>query len=507
MTFPAPGRSGDDSGSLLMAMLVSMIGLSMAALLAPIVITQIGTTRVDLRRVHTAHAAQAGLDATMAQIRAAVDGKGNGVRASLPCGPLSGDVGGGTTEHYQVSIYYVGFDPQRQMSDDQTWFAANDLACTPGSGPSALPRFAVAFSTGTDAGASRMLRGAYRLRTSNQNIAGGRIHIFRTAASTVDLCMDTGTTVNPTAGTTLKMRICDTGRPEQIFAYTPDLTLLLVNSVTAAQPDGMCLDAGKPQKEGALVTFQPCEPAVAAYQQWRYNSNAMFEGASSGWVFEMLTADSPGSLVKITKSAVWDGNYNNHNSFSPEAAVGPGDAGPANNQIVNFDQFGRCLDLDGGNYAIGHLIAWPCKPSWNQTYGFPPLNTSLAAATAGKITMDVPAGKATPKGLYCLKSPRSTALKTYPSMTACKANSTAPELQWTMFGYTGNYATSYRIFDVDGNCLQPNDPNAIPPDTEDNGAEKISKIVMRPCDESTTQKWNADPNILAGLPLKYLGED
>ena len=34
----------------------------------------------------------------------------------------------------------------------------------------------------------------------------------------------------------------------------------------------------------------------------------------------------------------------------------------------------------------------------------------------------------------------------------------------------------------------------------------ISKIVVQPCTDSTLQKWNADPDILAGLDLKYIGE-
>lgn len=510
MTFPPlrpPAR--DDRGSLMMAMLVSLIGLSMAALLAPIVITQIGATRVDVRRVHTVHAAQAGLDAVMAQIRAADDGAGNGVRASMPCGPLTGSVGGGTAEQYHVSIYYVAFDPQRKMTEAQSWFAANDIGCTTGVGPASLPSFAVAFATGTADGGNRVLRGAYRLRTTNQNIAGGRIHIFRTGGGANDLCMDAGSTT-PAAGTTLRMQICDVNQDDQLFAYTTSTTLLLVRSVTAAQPTGMCLDAGDPRKNKDPVLLQPCVSPAPSRQQWRYNSNAQFVGLAADGTeetagLEMRQPNTPSSLVEIAKPVKWPGSYNNYNSFSPDAAVGPGDAGPKYNQLVNYKQFGRCLDLDGGDYSIGYLIAWPCKPSWNQNFTPPPLATDEKTAVKGTISMTAPAGKATPQGVYCLKSPRSTAAGKYPTMVACTAGSTQADLQWRVFGYTGMYATSYRVLDVDGNCLQPNDPEGD--DTEDNGANKVSKIVLRACDETTDQKWNADPNILDGLPLKYLGED
>ena len=491
-----------------MAMLLIMVGVSLAAVLVPVAVVQIDSTRSAVRRSHALYAAQAGLDVLLAQIRAADDGNGNGVLASLPCGPLVGNVGGGTSERYQVSIYYVDFDPQQQMSAGTSWFAGNDISCTPGSGPSRVPSYAVGYSIGTEVGPTRTLRGAYRLRTTNQNIAGGPIHVFYSA-----LCMDTGTTVTPGPGSPLRMQTCDPARKQQIFAYTQDSTLQLVNSLTVAQPTGMCLDAGSPQSEGALVKFQPCASPVLTRQQWQYNGSSQFAGTDSAgdpnsFVFELLSTSGP-SNVKITTSPTPSVNapYNNANSFAPDAEVGPGNAGPQNNQLVNFEQFGRCFDLTGGDYLHGFMIAWPCKPSWNQAYLLPPLATDPASAIAGKITMNSPSGKPTPQGLYCLRSPRSTAAGQYPVMVTCSSSDPSADLKWTAYGYTGNYSDSYRIRDVDGNCLQPTDPKAPLPDTFDVGGQAISKIVLQPCNESTWQKWNADPNILAGLFMKYLGEN
>lgn len=507
MTFRAPAGPGGDRGSLAMAMLLIMVGVSLAGLLATVTLVQITSTRSDTRRNHALHAAQAGLDALLAQIRAADDGSGNGVRASLPCGPLAGAVGGGTTETYQVNVYYTGFDPQPQMKSTQAWFAANDITCTAGSGPATLPSFAVAFSAGAEAGFTRTVRGAYRLRTTNQNIAGGPITVFYD-----DLCMDSGASVTPIGGTALQMGTCDATRKEQVFAYRQDSTVQLVNSVTAAQPNGMCLDAGSPQAEGSLVRFQPCASPATARQQWRYNDRAMFEGLDSagntnGFVFQLT---SPGvsastSTVKITKTPVWNNNYNNNNSFMPDAKAGAGNAGPQNKQLVNFKQFGRCLDLNGGNYQ-NTLITWPCKPSWNQSYNLPALATDPAAAVVGKITLTAPAGEPSPAGLYCLRSPRTTWQWSFPMMVPCTATDTSPALQWRAHGYTGSYGTSYQILDVDGNCLQPSDA-PTEPEYFDVGVLKISMIVLRPCSDALLQKWNADPNILAGLNLKYLGEN
>ena len=505
MTLIAPRRSDGDRGSLVMAMLLAMVGVSLAAVLAPVVLVQITSGRSEIRRSHALHAAQAGLDALLAQIRAADDGSGNGVRASLPCGPLTGAVGGGPAETYQVTVFYVAFDPQSQMSASPTWFAANDITCTAGSGPATLPAFAVGFSAGAEVGSTRTIRGAYRLRTTNQNIAGGPINIFFD-----NLCMDGGTTT-PVAGTALQMRTCSAPRKEQVFAYQQNSTLQLVNSVTAARPTGMCLDAGSPQVEGTLVRFEACESPATARQQWGYNGNSQFAGMDgagnpNGFVFQLTTPGVSGitSNVKITHTPVWNNVYNNINSFLPDAKAGAGNAGPQNKQLVNFKQFGRCLDLNGGNYQ-NTLIAWQCKPSWNQAFDLPPLATDPKAAVATKITMTVPAGKATPPGLYCLRSPQATWHWSFPMLVSCTAADTTPNLQWRAHGYTGSYGTSYQIVDVSGNCLQPTDTTTSP-EYFDVGVLRISMIVTRACSDSLLQKWNADPNILAGLSLKYLGE-
>ena len=88
---------------------------------------------------------------------------------------------------------------------------------------------------------------------------------------------------------------------------------------------------------------------------------------------------------------------------------------------------------------------------------------------------------------------------------ACTSNATTANLQWRAYGYTGNYATSYRILDVDGNCLQPTDNEVPNPDIWTWG-DKISKIIVQPCSDLTLQKWNADPDVLTGLNLKYVSE-
>ena len=511
-------RGGDEDGSLMLALLISFVSVVLSTLLLPVVLNGMNLTRLETRRAHALNAAQTGLEAVMGQIRGADDGAGNGVRSKLPCGPLSGVVTESAAS-YSTSVYYVVADPMPHMQADKTWFTvpANRITCTAGSGPSIGPAYAVVYSTGTYQGSNRELRGAYRLRTTNRNILGGQIHLWQPTPATPNLCFEAGNMATVAPGTKLQVQDCDTTgtRLEQIFAYTPELTLKLVNSVNATYPLGLCLDAGPlPRVEGTLVVFQPCQSPVPTRQQWRYNSGAQVEGATGstttdGFVFQLSAAATRG-FVHITSPGFWDGSYNDINGFGPDTAVGPGNAGPEFGQLVNFNRFGQCLDLNGGNYTLGYLIAWPCKPTWNQAFTVPPLSTSMYTATAGTFYMTVAAGSGsptTPPGTYCLQSPRSTAAWTYPSLVTCSSASTTPALQWKVYGNTGDYASSYRIRDVDGNCLQAGDPNGGPSDVDRYGSYAVSRIVMRTCSASTLQKWNADPNILDGLPMQYLGEN
>jgi hypothetical protein len=85
-------HAGDDAGSLPIALLVTLVGVSLSALPSTMVVNQIGATRHSSDRVQAVDAVQAGLDVGLAHIRAAFDDYG-GDRHKLPCGPLKGKVG------------------------------------------------------------------------------------------------------------------------------------------------------------------------------------------------------------------------------------------------------------------------------------------------------------------------------------------------------------------------------------------------------------------------------
>jgi hypothetical protein len=407
-----------------------------------------------------------------------------------------------------VSIDYYAADP---LGQTDTWLAANKITCLAGGGTYATPSFALFQSSGSDqmSGSwgsipTRTLRATYVFVTSNANIPGGLIHVYKTATST-DLCIDAGSSA-PTAGTNVTLQPCVSGSSQQKFSYNSNLTISLVTSKTSAVPLGMCLDAGSPESSGLSVKLQTCSSITKPQQQWSINDASNLQGTSDGltlnsFCFNAQTPNVPGSLLVLSTNCY--GGYDTTQTFQLEASVGAGAAGTSSTQLVNFNQFGRCMDVTEFNVNYGYLIDWPCKQApnptavgWNQRWTLPALSGLTTAS--GRIT--------TSNGstLYCLTSPLSTGGAQYVQVQTCPANTTT-STTWTVTGDTGIYATSYIVRDSAGYCLSPTNPNASPPDLYPNGLT-ISKIIVATCDGSTLQKWNAPPNLLIPSPLKDVNE-
>jgi hypothetical protein len=502
-------RFRDDEGSMPLAMLLIVVSVTLSTLMTPMVLTQINATRVDGRRVHALHAAQAGIDIAMGHIRAADDGAGNGVLAGLPCGPFSGSVGAGTTARYQVTIRYYREDPRGQTA---TWLNSNELKCFAGSGTAATPLYALLAADGTDAGSGafgsvpqRSLAATYIFQTTNQNIPGGLIHIYKTDTSD-DLCLD-ATTSAPAANASLRVQPCDANNLAQIWVYNQNLTISLSASRNSSMPLGMCVDVAPPQGAGTEARLQPCGTTTLPRQQWSINDSANFEGTSDGTNLNgrclvVQSPDTPGSLI-VMGGGGCGGPYDNYHTFSVEASVGAGAAGPTSGQVVNFSQFGRCIDVTEFNPNKGYLIVWPCKQApdptkigWNQRFTMPPIDPATNSGT-GQITTKDDSGQ-----LWCLRSPGSTANGSYVTVIHCPANAT-DETTWTFYTQGATYATSFIAVDSEGYCLAPTDPKK---DRYTGGGYNVSKIRVADCDGSTAQKWNAPPNILRPFPLKDIAE-
>ncbi|MBG0560390.1 RICIN domain-containing protein [Actinoplanes aureus] len=485
---------GDDRGSLPMAMLVTTIGLVLSVALLPLIVRQVVATRGFADRSSALNGAQVGLDVVMARVRAASESTNSNVRGRLedmpqPCEPITGDAGvDGTGEKllYVVTIKYYGEE-------------GNDLGCDP---LAELPFSAGVESIGSStSGDTRTLTAKYTFWNENDNIPGGAIKV--SSPTDKPLCMDSGT-VPPAAGAPLVMKRCN-GSSTQLFGYTEELYLKLINSEAPANDDlGMCLHAGATHATNSALVFQKCpnptNTTPTRVYQWSLDGNSRFHSTSAASAIENLcvyvktgnTVGSPVVLNTCTSSAT-------QNIWRSDASVGAGMAGDRTNQLVNFAQFSRCLDVTNQEPGSSYMIAWFCKQSpvgavdWNQIWVHP-MPVAPEKFKTGTIEVTKNGTK------YCLKSPLRAG--GYPTTMACGAR-TAPELQWTVFHDTGVYATSYRIEDSAKLCLQPSDLNATVKDVHTDGT---SRIKVATCSKSELQKWNAPPKLNQLTPISGVEE-
>ncbi len=346
------------------------------------------------------------------------------------------------------------------------------------------------------------MQATYIFKTSNANIPGGAIHAPNNGT---DMCLDAGSG-NPAIGTILVIQPCKAGAVSQKFAYNANLTIELSTSATSSQPNGLCLDAGPNAAAGAMVAFQACSTVTLPQQEWSFDDNANFrnslpDGSDIGSLcFTEVTPYTAGSQIDLSTSC--SGNY------SADASVGAGKAGAAINNLVNFQEFGRCMDVTNQDPTSSFIIIWPCKQNpnsakltWNQLWTLPTIPANATSAS-GRITTYDTANST----LYCLVSPGSIASGQYAVVTPC--GGTTPTSQtWTVYGNTGNYSTSYVIKDSSATplCLQPTDPSATPPDFFSGGSQ-VSKLVEGTCNGGGLQKWNAPPGIQNPTPLKNYSE-
>lgn len=504
-------RTGD-RGSMPLALLLVLVGVTLSATLANIAISSVKNSDYGIRRELALNAAQAGLDAARAQIRGAADGTknddgdDNGDAGLLPCGPLSGYVDVAKTISYSVQIRYYATDPQ-DMTD--TVRASSKIACDGVYGPDSVPAYALFTSTGTatrGTAAKRVLEGTYIVHTNNANISGGLIHLIKSSTSDPDLCIDAGSG-DPAVGDSASVQACNAGKLSQTWAYIDTLQIQLVSSQAPAHSQGMCLDSAATHATNNAVYLGLCETATPArYRQaWSFDDNARMVGSNAAgtdvdaYCFKVASTAKAGAIYLITPNT-------SCSTWSAETNVGAGAAasaaGRAIGQLVNYQQFGRCLDITQQNVNYGYMINWPCKQNpnmakvtWNQRYTLPTLPTGQTGLVGNKATGTITTNNGTK---YCLQSPQ-TAGTGYVNPKACVTNQN--NQQWTVYGRTDQYATSYQIVDGTGKyCLQPN-----PSDLYGTGVT-VAKINVAVCNGSTLQKWNASKNVIAALALKDLDE-
>jgi hypothetical protein len=483
--------ASSDRGSMLMALLVTLVAMALSASLVPIVIAQLSSTRTISGRTQALEVAQAGIDVALGQLRSATDSAGKGILANLPPCEMTGNAGT-TNSKFIVTITYSGVTGSATPPGcPRSGVPITAKLSSTGGGPFAVwPTSGPAFgSRGT-----RTIEATYTFKTNNENISGGAIQLGANS-----LCMDAGTNASPAAGSLLRMQPCKlSGSSDQRFAYTSDLNIRLIGSESTGALGGMCLDAPIVHATGGQVTFQPCGSRLAR-QQWSLNDSSNFQGTGDGvaldsFCFNLRTPGTAGSDVILGGC----GGAAGLSVFRPQPGVGAGMATVDTGQLVNFKQFSRCLDVTDQDVRSTYMIVWFCKQApdgnvlWNQKWTLPATTTSTDPLL--RIKGQIWTAGADNAG-YCLTSPGSTAADRYVTVASCDGTDAQ---QWSVYGSTGVYASSYQIMSADGFCLIPTDLTVVSPDTHSDGTAKAKVAV---CDGSEMQKWNAPANLNEPLAL------
>ncbi|GAB7051926.1 RICIN domain-containing protein [Catenuloplanes indicus] len=512
---PSPS---DDRGSIPLAMMVVVVGSMIGGLVGTLVLSQFVGTRVDLRRTHALHAAQAGLDVATGHIRAIADSTGSD-RRKLPCGPITGSLGNGSTAVYKVTIRYYLADPQNKT---ESWMNANKLRCNAGNGVGAVPAYAYLYSIGADQATTtftdvptRELNGTYTFKIGNTNVVGGLIHVKNNGGT--DLCLDAGPGPFETKSPWTKptMQRCEPGLASQSWAYNSNLTISLSSSRTGSELLGWCIEA-ESTTQGTPVVLKPCASPTRQQQRWGFDDSSHFRptnasGTQSNYCMIVNAPRTIGAALNVNSCS----GDETTRVFKQDSGVGAGSAGASTGQLINYRQFGRCLDITDFKTDSPALIAWPCKTTvnasdlaWNQKFTLPtvPNGAKLGQPDNHSLARVIRSGSTNNN---CMSSPGATTARAYVRFNlTCPADPNNPpkNQQWTIYGKTDSYGTSYQIVDGYGYCLQPQDQNAANFDYFGDITNKVAKIFVQPCDGSTLQKWNAEPNELEAVRLKDLNE-
>ncbi|WP_380168488.1 ricin-type beta-trefoil lectin domain protein [Jannaschia sp. R86511] len=514
-------RDSDDGAAMMFVLLTMLIATSISLLLLGTIISQVGPVQFGQKNVRTVHAAEAGIDVALGQIRAATAAdpldatKLVGDRGGLPCvtgeefGHLTGELGASPGDlSYDVEIRYYSEDPAGR---NETWRADNALACAAGGGPTLTPTFALIQSRGLGEGVpqreetdgNRRLETIYDFQLTNANVAGGLIHTYYDGnAASRDLCFDAGSEA-PAVNTRLTVQLCQPGQGRQLWSWRKDFTIALALTLDPSYTGtSLCVTAVGTGND-RQVQLRTCGNGFD--QKWGYNDGAQFQGRLAGDTTSrhcliVATDNTAGSFVNATTGSCGAG-YNRRSTWRPEARVGAGSVGDIEGnfvntpfQWVNFFEFGRCFDISNWNVNYQSMIAFPCKQDpvsavgWNETLLWDDATKQLYTRTTSSnrsYQQAVDAGGAK----YCVQSPASNG--GFVLMKPCATGTIPNNQKWTVNRKVSDYSGSYTIVDTNNRCMSVGPPNTGAPDTS---IHQWSSIIAETCDGSGRQKWNAPPN-------------
>jgi hypothetical protein len=499
---------GDDSESgvaLLSAIIFMIIMAGISVVLLSTVLAQSVPSVAAQRNTKTIYAAQAGVQASLAMLRSAAappDSAGNvfGALTQLKCS-LTGRVDAqGNGLSYSAQISYYSSDPAIAPTP-------TPLGCTPTGGVVSQPKFAVIKSQGlapavNGGGAtvdgSRAISATYTFKVSNVNIAGGRIFDGNNT-----VCLEAvprpswqGGGIGP--GSVIKFVSASsctssaTNDVKQLWVYDTDYEIKLA-STTAVGSTSLCITgpatAGGDTQDATLQLCKAKTDAARWNQLWSWTGSYTWQGQNTDIASGYSSYNLAGPIASGNRLQVKKGGTDG--TFNPASAVGAGAASVNTLQIVNYLEFGRCLDVTDTNINNSYMIAYPCKqdPSgtgtpagtgkldWNHKWYYkePP-----APATSLTQTISVRVNTHTSQ-TYGLPTP-TTAGAIYPTFASCAGQDSQ---NWTRINDTNVYLDSYMFVDYLGRCLSVGKSSDL--------YKGWSKIVVATCDRSLAQKWNSPP--------------
>lgn len=502
----------DDGVAMLSALIAIMIMTALTVLVMGLVVSQVMPTQFARKNTRTIYAAEAGIESALGQLRTAVGapdvtGAVYGSTAKLPCsmtGTVS-DPGGPLS--YTVSIRYYTDNPAGR---DATWLNANKMACTDGSGTGGLqPQYAYVSSAGSAQGggalapnqANRSMSSIYRFNVTSTNVSGGRIYTFNTK-----YCLQADSVADGSYVTYKAFADCGNDDDRELWLWNADYQIkLAVTTLAGSTP--LCITGPGTAYNTEKVKLRPCKSSsdTARWNQlWSWQGGSHWEGETtsiSGYsgvcLFQYSQSNADSSMrnqnLYAGKTCASDQEWG---SFNPDPALGAGAASYATHQVINFLEFGRCFDVTGENVSSTFMIIYPCKQdpasatgfNWNHKWFY--TEPAPGASSSGPQNIYIYYLNNT-SSKYCLMSPTPESGSPYPTLST---NCTDQRTQWTRFGDTGNYGTSYRFVDYKGRCISLGDKY--------NGA--WSKMIVTGCTTGLDQKWNAPSENVQASVGNYL---
>jgi hypothetical protein len=455
------------------ALVVGLLGVLFGELLP---------TSYERKSERTIAASQAGLQAGLAAIKQAwsttTGSTHNGNPSRLPCygsgnPPLTGDVAGLDTGqdpvHYKVQILYYTENPAGQSDP---WRTANALPCN-GTGLASTPVYALVQALGyADVAAvpsgwgDRATEVVYML-DRNDRAQGGPIHSDLVSSDTKNLCWQ-ASSYPPAVGTTIELNTCTPGVPAQTWLYRPDYKIVLVGT-------DFCID-GQPNADKLRLKHCTNDNNDLWKQLWVYGASGEFQAVTSQKQISSncLTTDDVYAVGAQLTIGPCDPAKDN---WTLDPSAGTGAAGARRQQLTNYSEVGRCLDITNWDVQAAWLIDYPCEQDPDPTQ---------PAAWHQQWIWDQGASRQiqsnTPSGLYCLTT---AGLNAYVVVRPC--DTTRADQKWTVLGDTGAWSTSYTVVDANGRCL------SLGPPGNDPSLSFWSSITAAGCDGSDKQKWNAQP--------------